>query len=154
MDILSYITEKVRLFQLESFDKMKKKILIPLFLFLVSIEIHAYQKDSLSFIIRSLMVYDIFINSYQVSDADLEWVEQKHPNWIKKYFPDIIKLDCTLYTKFALAIDLYKQGITKELKQLWRKYRYLFYVNQTRTSDDEIDKIWQLLDSSQLNIFH
>ena len=100
------------------------------------------------------MVYDIFINSYQISDADLEWVEQKHPNWIKKYFPDIIKLDCTLYTKFALAIDLYKQGITKELKQLWEKYRYLFYVNQTRTSDDEIDEIWQLLDSSQLDIFH
>lgn len=85
------------------------------------------------------MIY--LINSYQISDADLEWVEQKHPNWIKKYFPDIIKLDCTLYTKFALAIDLYKQGITKELKQLQRKYRYLFYVNQTRASDDEIDKI-------------
>ena len=100
------------------------------------------------------MVYNIIINSYQVSDADLEWVGRKYPNWIKKYFPDIIKLDCTLYTKFALAIDLYKQGITKELKQLWRKYRYLFYVNQTRASDDEIDKIWQLLDSSQLNIFH
>ncbi len=154
MDIPSYITEKVRLFQLERFDKMKKKILIPLFLFLVSIEIHAYQKDSLSFIIKNFMVYDIFINSYQISDADLEWVEQKHPNWIKKYFPDIIKLDCTLYTKFALAIDLYKQGITKELKQLWEKYRYLFYVNQTRASDDEIDEIWQLLDSSQLDIFH
>lgn len=60
MDILSYITEKVRLFQLERFDKMKKKRLIPLFLFLVSIEIHAYQKDSLSFIIKSFMVYDIF----------------------------------------------------------------------------------------------
>lgn len=72
----------------------------------------------------------------------------------KKYFPDIIKLDCTLYTKFALAIDLYKQGITKELKQLWRKYGYIFYVNQTRASDDEIDEIWQLLDSSQLDIFH
>ncbi len=100
------------------------------------------------------MVYNIIINSYQVSDADLEWVGQKHPNWIKKYFPDIIKLDCTLYTKFALAIDLYKQGITKELKLLWRKYRYLFYVNQTRASDDEIDEIWQLLDSSQLDIFH
>ena len=136
MDIPSYITEKVRLFQLERFDKMKKKILIPLFLFLVSIEIHAYQKDSLSFIIKNFMVYDIFINSYQISDADLEWVEQKHPNWIKKYFPDIIKLDCTLYTKFALAIDLYKQGITKELKQLWEKYRYLFYLNQTLTSVD------------------
>ena len=100
------------------------------------------------------MVYNIIINSYQVSDADLEWVGRKHPNWIKKYYPDIIKLDCTLYTKVALAIDLYKQGITKELKLLWRKYRYLFYVNQTRASDDEIDEIWQLLDSSQLDIFH
>lgn len=131
-----------------------KKILIPLFLFWVSIDIHVCKKDSLNFVVKSFMVYNIIINSYQVSDADLEWVGRKHPNWIKKYFPDIIKLDCTLYTKFALAIDLYKQGITKELKLLWRKYRYLFYVNQTRASDDEIDEIWQLLDSSQLDIFH
>ena len=153
MGILLYMTEKVRLFQLGRFDKMKK-ILIPLFLFWVSIDIHACKKDSLNFVVKSFMVYNIIINSYQVSDADLEWVGRKHPNWIKKYYPDIIKLDCTLYTKFALAIDLYKQGITKELKQLWRKYRYLFYVNQTRASDDEIDEIWQLLDSSQLDIFH
>ena len=131
-----------------------KKILIPLFLFWVGIDIHARKKDSLNFVVKSFMVYNIIINSYQVSDADLEWVGRKHPNWIKKYYPDIIKLDCTLYTKFALAIDLYKQGITKELKLLWRKYRYLFYVNQTRASDDEIDEIWQLLDSSQLDIFH
>ena len=131
-----------------------KKILIPLFLFWVGIDIHACKKDSLNFVVKSFMVYNIIINSYQVSDADLEWVGRKHPNWIKKYYPDIIKLDCTLYTKFALAIDLYKQGITKELKLLWRKYRYLFDVNQTRASDDEIDEIWQLLDSSQLDIFH
>ena len=95
-------------------------------------EAHACQKDSLNIVVKSFMVYDVFINSYQVSDADLEWVEQKHPNWINKYFPDVIKLDCTLYTRFALALSLYKQGSTKELKLLWEKYRYLFYVNENR----------------------
>jgi len=81
-------------------------------------------------------------------------VEQKHPNWINKYFPDVIKLDCTLYTRFALALSLYKQGSTKELKLLWEKYRYLFYVNENRASDDNINEIWQLLDFSGLDIFH
>ena len=98
--------------------------------------------------------WETLVNSYQVSDADLEWVEQKHPNWINKYFPDVIKLDCTLYTRFALALSLYKRGSTKELKLLWEKYRYLFYVNENRASDDNINEIWQLLDFSGLDIFH
>lgn len=133
---------------------MKKTILIPFLLSLICMETHARQKDSLNIVVKSFMVYDVFINSYQVSDADLEWVEQKHPNWINKYFPDVIKLDCTLYTRFALALSLYKQGSTKELKLLWEKYRYLFYVNENRASDDNINEIWQLLDFSGLDIFH
>ena len=133
---------------------MKKTIPIPFLLSLICMETHACQKDSLNIVVKSFMVYDVFINSYQVSDADLEWVEQKHPNWINKYFPDVIKLDCTLYTRFALALSLYKQGSTKELKLLWEKYRYLFYVNENRASDDNINEIWQLLDFSGLDIFH
>ena len=98
------------------------------------------------------MSYDLFINSYVVGDAELDWVEQEHPDWIDRYYSTIIEtFDCTLYSKFALAVGLYRRGNLDAINKLWLDYSYLFYVDGVRNEDYPIKQIWQLLDWAEIN---
>lgn len=109
--------------------------------------------DSTSIVAKSFMEYDVFIGSYKIFDADLEWIEEVHPQWVTSYFPKIFQeYDCTLYTKFALAISMYKKGVRLPLEQLWEKWRYLFFVDDGRSQGYEIDPIWRLIDYSKVDI--
>ena len=68
------------------------------------------ETDSVAYVANRLMSYDVYINSFEISDAELDWIENDHPNWVVKFFPQIItQYDCTLYTKFALAASLYQK---------------------------------------------
>lgn len=115
--------------------------------------INVSTKDSISFVVNTFMQYNIFIGSYEVFDEDLEWIERKHRKWIAAYFERIYnEYDCTLYSKFAIAISLYKVGKKKYLIELWRKYRYLFFVDSKRSNDENVKQIWTLLDSSKVRL--
>ncbi|KGF34206.1 hypothetical protein HMPREF2137_08305 [Hoylesella buccalis DNF00853] len=63
-----------------------------------------------------------------------------------------IKYDCTLYSKFALSISLYNIGKKQYLKELWKKYRYLFFIDSKRNEDENVKKIWDLIDCSKIKM--
>ena len=110
-------------------------------------------KDSISYVASTFMQYDVFISSYKVFDEDLEWVEKNHHDWVINYFEKIyIKYDCTLYSKFALSISLYNIGKKQYLKELWKKYRYLFFIDSKRNEDENVKKIWDLIDCSKIKM--
>lgn len=82
--------------------------------------------DSIKIVANYFLTYDIFINSFVVSDRDVEEIYQYHQAWIKKFFPAIIKnYDLTLYSQFTLAIYLYLKNDKEHLKKLWYKYERL-----------------------------
>ena len=114
---------------------------------------NTYTKDSVSYVANTFMQYDVFISSYKVFDEDLEWVEKNHHDWVVNYFERIyIKYDCTLYSKFAISVSLYHVGKKKYLKELWKKYRYLFFIDSKRSEDENVKQIWDLLDSSKIKM--
>ncbi|GAA6337800.1 hypothetical protein [Bacteroides stercoris] len=109
-------------------------------------------EDSVYIVANSFMNFDVVINSYILYEADLEWVEIEHPNWIPKFFPKIFnEYDCTLHAKFALAITMYKKGLTRPLKELWNKYRYIFIQNDQRSQDENLHELWILIDNSKID---
>lgn len=108
--------------------------------------------DSASYVANRLLDYDVFINSFRVSDAELDWIENEHPNWVVDYFPHILKnYDCTLYSKFALAASLYEKGKPQYLCSLWKKFGYLFEIEGERNEEEAIRQIWRLLDWLRIN---
>lgn len=122
-------------------------------IFLNAFSTNTYTKDSVSYVANTFMQYDVFISSYKVFDEDLEWVEKNHHDWVVNYFERIyIKYDCTLYSKFAISVSLYHVGKKKYLKELWKKYRYLFFIDSKRSEDENVKQIWDLLDSSKIKM--
>ncbi len=110
------------------------------------------ETDSVAYVANRLMSYDVYINSFEISDAELDWIENDHPNWVVKFFPQIItQYDCTLYTKFALAASLYQKDCPKYLCCLWHKFGYLFEVNGIRSEEEPIKRIWELFDWLKIN---
>lgn len=108
--------------------------------------------DSVKYVANRLLDYDVYINSYTVSDAELDWIENEHPNWISDYFPCILtQYDCTLYSKFAIAASLYKRGKPHYLCSLWDNFGYLFEVDGKRSGESMIKQIWNLLDWLKIN---
>lgn len=110
------------------------------------------QIDSVSYVANRIMNFNVYINSYEISDAELDWVEKDHPNWIVSYFPVILTTyDCTLYTQFSLAASIHMKGNSDYLYQLWDKYGYLFEVNGHRNEEYTIQQIWGLFDWLHIN---
>ncbi len=108
--------------------------------------------DSVAYVANRLMSYDVYINSFEISDAELDWVEKEHPNWVVKFFPQILShYDCTLYSQFAIAASLYQKDYPKYLCCLWHKFGYLFEVNGKRSEEEPIKRIWELLDWININ---
>jgi hypothetical protein len=80
--------------------------------------------DSLEFVISYFIVDDAFINSCIVSEKDIEDIYIEHKDWIPRYFPEILKTkDLTLYSKFLIAIYLYKIDKREYLNVLWDEYK-------------------------------
>ncbi len=108
--------------------------------------------DSVSYVANRLMHFDVYINSYVISDAESDWIEADHTDWILKYYPSILEqYDCTLYSKFSIAVSLYINGKSEYMVHLWSKYGYLFEVNGNRSGEQPVQKIWQLLDLYKIN---
>lgn len=38
--------------------------------------------DSVSYVANRLMHFDVYINSYVISDAESDWIEAYHTDWI------------------------------------------------------------------------
>ena len=111
-------------------------------------------EDSVVCVADRLMSYDVYINSFEISDAELDWVESEHPDWVVKYFPGILtRYDCTLYSKFSLAASLYKKDRPEYLRCLWRKFGYLFYVDGARCGQGgaEVGRVGESLDGLEID---
>ena len=109
-------------------------------------------RDSVAYVANRLMSYDVYINSFEISDAELDWIENERPDWVVKFFPRILsRYDCTLYSQFALAASLYQRDCPKYLCCLWRKFGYLFEVNGIRSEEEPIRRIWELFDWLKIN---
>jgi hypothetical protein len=81
-------------------------------------------EDSISFVANYFLSKDVFINSYIVSDMDIEEIYLKKKFWVKKYFPNILgKYDLTLYSQFSLACYLYLVGEKSYFLELWKKHQ-------------------------------
>lgn len=79
--------------------------------------------DSVKVVASYFLTHDVFINSFIVSDRDVEEAYQENKGWVKKFFPAILKeYDLTLYSQFTLAIYLYLEGEREHLKKLWSEY--------------------------------
>lgn len=44
------------------------------------------ETDSVAYVANRLMSYDVYINSFEISDAELDWIEKEHSNWVVKFF--------------------------------------------------------------------
>lgn len=82
--------------------------------------------DSVKVVASYFLTHDVFINSFMVSDRDIEEAYQENKGWVKKYFPSILKeYDLTLYSRFTIAIYLYLEGEKEHLTKLWLEYKRL-----------------------------
>lgn len=82
------------------------------------------KQDSLQTVANYILTFDEFINSYVISDRDVDEVYQDHKEWVLKYFPAILnKYDMTLYSQFTIATYLYLEQERGYLKDLWKKYK-------------------------------
>jgi hypothetical protein len=82
--------------------------------------------DSLKIVANYFLTHDVYINSYVVSDRDIEETHQEKRSWVKKYFPSILKkYDLTLYSQFSLASYLYLAGEKSYLQELWNTHKRL-----------------------------
>lgn len=79
--------------------------------------------DSVKFVASYFLTHDVFINSFVISDRDIEEAYQENKGWVKKFFPAILKeYDLTLYSQFTLAIYLHLEGEKEYLIKLWSEY--------------------------------
>ncbi len=73
---------------------------------------------------KYFLIEDVYINSYIVADKDLDELYQDHKEWVRLYFPEILKrYDLTLYSQFSMAALLYLEGDRVYLDQLWVKHK-------------------------------
>lgn len=47
--------------------------------------------DSVKVVASYFLTHDVFINSFVVSDRDIEEAYQENKDWVKKFFPTILK---------------------------------------------------------------
>jgi hypothetical protein len=95
-------------------------------------------QDSVKIVAMYFLTFDDFINSYTVSDKDVDEVFQEHKDWVIKYFPTILnEYDMTLYSKFTLASYLYKEHKQDYLIVLWKKYKKFSGSNEKGIAKDE-----------------
>ena len=130
---------------------MKNKLfLMVLFLactYMVNAQNITTEIDSVEFV-AGYMSFNPVINSYEITDAEHEWIHNNRPDWVLKYFPEILeKYDCDLNTKFKYATSLYLLGKHKYLCRLWKKFGYLLeFMDGDRNEKYPMNEIWQLLD--------
>lgn len=112
------------------------------------------QNDSIKIVANHFLTHDVFINSFVVSDRDIEEAYQDHKEWVKEFFPTILKeYDLTLYSQFTLAIYLYVEGEKEHLKELWSKYGRLAGDKEKNLSpNEEFKPILNLLESFQISL--
>jgi|GEM_PF-5227435 len=105
------------------------------------------QVDSVKIVVNYFLLHDVFINSYVISDRDVDEVYQNKREWIQKYFPTILeKYDLTLYSQFSIACYLYLEGNKKYLQNLWKQHKGLAgSEEQNIFPSDEFKPILNLL---------
>ncbi len=117
--------------------------------------IYIEQIDSVKIIADKFLIYNDFINSYEVSDKDLDDFYNLNPKLASKYFPSILeKYDLTLYAQFNLASILYLENKKSFLIKLWCKYKHHYRSGTVKTSDEIIyfDKIVFLFEYYKISI--
>ncbi len=110
------------------------------------------KKDSLQTIANYFLTFDVFINSYVVSDRDIDELYQDHKDWVINYFPNILsKYDLTLYSQFSIATYLYLEQKQTYLKDLWKKHK-MFSGNSTKglSSNEEFKPILNLMSEFEI----
>jgi hypothetical protein len=110
--------------------------------------------DSVKVVASYFLSHDVFINSFIVSDRDIEEAYQENKDWVKKFFPAILKkYDLTLYSQFSLAIYLYLEGEKEHLKKLWTEYGRLAGDKDMGTApNQEFKPILNLLEYHQISL--
>ena len=82
--------------------------------------------DSVRYIGNYFLVHDVYNNSFYCTERDIEELVGDHPDWVKRYFPSILKkYDLILFTQFQIAIELYKTNDESYLRNLWKKHNNL-----------------------------
>lgn len=105
--------------------------------------------DSIKIIADNFLIYNDFINSYEISDKDIDDFYNSNNNLVIKYFPIILeKYDLTLYAQFNLAIILYLENKKSFLINLWCKYKHYYNGGNVKTADEinYFDKIIYLFE--------
>jgi hypothetical protein len=88
-----------------------------------STSVQGFKTDSVIEIANKFLVFDIYLNSFVVSDRDIEETYTENKQSIKNIFPSILNsYDLTLYSQFSIAIYLFIEGEKKYLYELWAKY--------------------------------
>lgn len=101
---------------------------------------------SVNSVAEYFLIEDIYINSYIVADKDLEELYQDQKEWVKKYFPEILKqYDLTLYSQYSLAIYLHLESEGSYLKKLWERDKRV-------RSNEEFKYIINLLDLHEIRL--
>lgn len=124
------------------------RIILLLFIFLqfksfsYNKNIYNQQTDSVKIIAEKFLIYNDFINSYEVSDKDIDDFYNLNPKLVPKFFPSILeKYDLTLYSQFNLAFILYLENKKTFLIKLWCKYKYYYHGGKTADELNYFNKI-------------
>jgi hypothetical protein len=108
--------------------------------------------DSVKLVASYFLIHDIYINSFVISDRDIEEAYHEHKEWVKTFFPTILnEYDLTLYSQFTLAVYLYVEGEEEYLKDLWSKYGRLAGNKEKKIDpNEEFKPILSLLEYFQI----
>lgn len=86
-----------------------------------------FEREDLAYVAKYILVFNIYKNSYEVSDRDMMDLQMYHYDYILTYYPILLdSYDLTLYSKFALAGYLYNFGKEDYLLNLYMKYKHIF----------------------------
>jgi hypothetical protein len=84
------------------------------------------ESKKVSEVAEYFLIEDVYINSFIVSDKDIDELYQNNREWVKLYFPQILKqYDLTLYSQFSIACMLYIEGDQEYLIELWDEHKRL-----------------------------
>jgi len=112
------------------------------------------KQDSLQIVAKYFLTFNEFINSYVVSDRDIDEMYKNNKGWVLKFFPTILKqYDMTLYSQFTIAIYLYLEQERGYLKDLWKKYKK-FSGNSAKgiSPNEEFKPILNLISEFKIEI--
>jgi len=90
------------------------------------------QNEKIKKSVEYFLTFDYSINSYVVSDRDIDdFYAEKDKNQVIEDFSIILKnYDLTLYSQFTLACYLYNEGEKEFLEKLWKDHNRILNNNE------------------------